>query len=252
VVLCDGLHFGKASISGYSWAVLLQKPLHYGPNMMKQIEIPLLIKRLRLTTQNMPPTASDAIIAEYGRDPYLILIGCLLSLRAKDLVSLSVARELFKRARTPQQMLKLSQQQLEKIIYSIGFYRQKAKQLRAVSKALIDQFDGTVPCALDELLSLPGVGRKTANLVLGQAFGVPAICVDIHVHRISNRLGLVSTKTPEKTEEALRKILPQQYWVEYNKLLVMWGQNICLPTSPLCSRCAIADICPRIGVTRHR
>jgi len=219
---------------------------------MKKDDIQILIKRLRIATRGMPLPAGDAIVAEYGRDPYLILISCLLSLRAKDTMSLPVSRELFEHARTPQQMLKLSQRQIEKVIYSVGFYRQKAKQLRAVSKALIDDFGGMVPGTLEELLLLPGVGRKTANLVLGQAFGVPAICVDIHVHRISNRLGLVKTKTPEQTEAALEKILPTRYWVEYNKLLVMWGQNVCLPTSPLCSGCAIADMCSRIGVIRFR
>ena len=223
-----------------------------GDFTMKKLDIPLLIKRLRTATRDMPPTASDAIIAEYGRDPYLILISCLLSLRAKDSMSFPVSCQLFKQARTPEQMVALSQQQIEKIIYSVGFYRQKAKQLCEVSKALIDQFGGVVPRTLEELLTLPGVGRKTANLVLGMAFGVPAICVDIHVHRISNRLGLIKTKTPEETEVALEKIIPREYWIEYNKLLVMWGQNICLPTSPLCSRCAIADLCPRIGVTRSR
>jgi len=219
---------------------------------MKKTDIPLLIKRLRAATKGMTLPAGDAIVAEYGREPYLILISCLLSLRAKDAMSLPVSRQLFEHARTPQQMLDLSQRQIEKIIYSVGFYRQKAKQLREVSNALLDQFNGQVPRTMEELLSLPGVGRKTANLVLGQAIEVPAICVDIHVHRISNRLGLVKTKTPEQTEAALEKILPKQYWIEYNKLLVMWGQNICLPTSPLCSQCVIADLCSRVGVTRSR
>jgi endonuclease-3 len=166
------------------------------------------------------------IIKEYGKDPYLILIGCLLSLRSRDVKTLPVCRELFERARTPQELLKIPLDELEKILYPLGFYRRKAATIRAVSKALLEDFSGKVPATEQELLSLPGVGRKTTNLVLAEAFGIPALCVDTHVHRLSNRFGLVKTKTPIETEYALREILPQRYWAEWNRLLVMWGQNI--------------------------
>jgi endonuclease-3 len=142
--------------------------------------------------------------------------------------------------------------QLERSIYALGFYRRKAASLRYVSQELITRFHGKVPSSPEELLSIKGIGRKTANLVLGEAFGIPALCVDTHVHKISNRLGLVSTKTPDQTEWALKKILPQQYWIEYNRLLVVWGQNICVPLSPFCSKCPVFDLCHRVGVIKSR
>lgn len=211
-----------------------------------------IIHILQKATETFQAPAADVIAREYDRDPFLILISCLLSLRAKDTASLPVSKNLFKVAHTPQQMVALSREELEKIIYSIGFYRQKTKQLQEVSQELLERFDGKVPHTEDELLSIKGIGRKTANLVLGVAFGIPALCVDIHVHRISNRLGLVKTKTPEETEKALRKILPKKYWIEFNKLLVMWGQNICVPVSPRCSECSIFPLCKRVGVTKSR
>jgi len=219
---------------------------------MKNAYVFLIIERLREATRGMPPTASDAIVAEYGRDPYLILISCLLSLRAKDSMSFPVSCQLFKHVRTPQQMVALSQVQIEKIIYSVGFYRQKAKQLREVSQTLIDNFGGEVPNTLEELLSLPGVGRKTANLVITLGYGKPGICVDTHVHRISNRLGYVETKTPEQTEMALRKKLPPQWWIPINDILVAFGQALCKPISPWCSTCAVETLCEKRGVDRHR
>lgn len=200
----------------------------------------------------MVQPASVSIVAEFGKDPFLILVSCLLSLRTKDSVSLSASKRLFKCAKTPQQMLKLSVWQIEKLIYPTGFYHRKARLLHAVSSDLLARFDGKVPAHLDDLLSIKGVGRKTANLVLGMAFDIPSICVDTHVHRVSNRLGLVKTKTTQETELALKKIIPRQYWIEFNHLLVMWGQNICVPLSPFCSRCALFDVCPRVGVTRSR
>ena len=211
-----------------------------------------LLVVLRKKTASFLLPLSDHVIAEFGNDPFLILISCLLSLRAKDLVTIPICSELFKRAATPQQFIALPLADLEKIIYRIGFYKQKAKTLHAVSRELLERFDGKVPKTEEELLTLPGVGRKTANLVLGIAFNIPAICVDIHVHRISNRLGLINTKTPEATEEALKKILPKKHWIEYNKLIVMWGQNICVPVSPFCSKCAIYDQCKRVGVNKSR
>lgn len=200
----------------------------------------------------MPEPAANILIQEYGKDPFLVLIGCLLSLRAKDLASLPAARAVFSCATTPQQLMTIPLKKLENLIYSVGFYRKKSRQLHEVSKELLIRFNGKVPGNEKDLLSIKGVGRKTANLILGLVFDIPAICVDIHVHRISNRLGLVSTKTPAETERALQKLLPEKYWIEFNTLLVTWGQNICVPISPFCSRCVISDLCPKRGVTKSR
>lgn len=196
--------------------------------------------------------ASNLIIGEFGKDPYLVLISCLLSLRTKDTVSWPASRRLFSRAKTPHHMLELPIPEIEKLIYPVGFYRRKAVLLHTVSQFLIEKHGGKVPATKDELLAIPGVGIKTANLVLAIAFDIPAICVDTHVHRISNRLGLVSTKTVEETEIELMKVLPEEYWAEYSRLMVMWGQNICVPMSPFCSRCAISDLCPKVGVKKRR
>ncbi len=211
-----------------------------------------IIRLLRGATKGMPKPASSLIIERYGKDPYLILISCLLSLRTKDTTSFPASCRLFARAKTPKSMLKLSLSAIEKLIYPVGFYRKKARTIIAISSDLISCFDGKVPDSEEKLLSLNGVGIKTANLVLGEAFDVPAICVDTHVHKISNRLGLVKTNTPEETEVALKKLLPRRYWIEFGRLLVVWGQNICVPVSPLCSNCTIADLCPQIGVSKSR
>ena len=192
------------------------------------------------------------VIAERSKDPYQILISCLLSLRTKDQVTHKASRTLFQLAKTPRQMVRLSRETIRKAIYPVGFYKTKAKTVQGVSQEILNRFEGKVPDSLDALLSLKGVGRKTANLVVTLGFHKPGICVDTHVHRISNRLGLVRTKTPEKTEEALRRGLPPQYWIEWNDLLVPFGQNLCKPISPLCSQCPIERYCPRISVTIHR
>ncbi len=211
-----------------------------------------IIKILRKATISMTDPAVSQVARIFDKDPFLILISCLLSLRAKDSISLPVSLELFQLAKTPQELFVIPRIKLEKMIHSVGFYHQKARTLHAVCAALLERFDGKVPATQEALLSLPGVGRKTANLVLAEAFGVPAICVDTHVDSISNRLGLVKKKTPEQTEMALQKILPKKNWIEYNPLLVKWGQNICVPVSPFCSRCALASLCPRIGVKKSR
>lgn len=211
-----------------------------------------IIEVLRKATTRMMQPASFLITEKYGKDPYLVLISCLLSLRTKDTVSFPASVRLFEYARTPEQMLKVPVSTIEKLIYPTGFYRRKARLLHAVSDDLIKRFNSQVPADLDELLSIKGVGRKTANLVLGVAFDIPAICVDVHVHRVSNRLGLVKTKTTDETEQALMKLLPKDCWIEFNHLIVLWGQNVCVPISPFCSTCAIAPICPRVGVTKHR
>jgi endonuclease-3 len=191
-------------------------------------------------------------MASLSRDPYQVLIACLLSLRTKDETTGPAARRLFALADTPAKMLTLKPAQIEKAIYPVGFYKTKAQTVLDISHTLVEQYEGHVPDEIDELLKFKGVGRKTANLVLTQGFQKPGICVDTHVHRISNRWGYVETKTPEETEMTLRAKLPQQYWIEINDLLVAMGQTICHPTSPKCSLCPIERYCPKIGVVRSR
>lgn len=188
----------------------------------------------------------------FRRDPFQVLISTILSLRTKDPVTLAASRRLFEWAKTPRQMLKLRERKISQLIYPVGFYRTKAKTLREVSKRLLREYKGQVPPHLEELLKFKGVGRKTANLVLTLGFRKLGICVDTHVHRISNRFGLVKTKTPDETEFALRKILPKKYWIPYNDLLVAFGQTLCRPLSPWCSRCPVESFCEKVGVGLHR
>ncbi len=191
-------------------------------------------------------------MAALSRDPYHVLIACLLSLRTKDETTGPAARRLFALAETPQTMLTLTKPQIEKAIYPVGFYKTKAQTLLDISRTLVEQYEGRVPDEIDELVKFKGVGRKTANLVVTQGFQKPGICVDTHVHRISNRWGYVETTTPEETEMALRAKLPRPYWIEINELLVAMGQTICHPTSPKCSLCPIEKHCTKIGVVRSR
>lgn len=188
----------------------------------------------------------------FQRDPYLVLISCMLSLRTKDKTTIEASRRLFKVASTVTAMLGLSKQRIQKLIYPVGFYRNKARNILCASGKIVRDFSGAVPRTLEELLTLTGVGRKTANLVLGLGYGIPAICVDIHVHRITNRLGWVETKDPQATEEALQRIVPRKYWIMLNTILVGFGQNICLPVSPLCSKCGVRKFCKRTGVVISR
>jgi endonuclease-3 len=219
--------------------------------IMENSEIESIVKTLeQFTKRFIEPVIGR--VARQKRDPYRILIGTILSLRTKDQTTARAAERLFSVADSPQSMLGLSQADIEKLIYPVGFYHRKASEIIEISKLLIEKFDGKVPDSTEELLSLPGVGRKTANLVLNEGFNKPAICVDTHVHRISNRLGLVRTKTPEQTEIALMKILPQKYWISINPILVTFGQNVCKPVLPLCSTCPVKDKCPRIGVKNNR
>lgn len=222
------------------------------PRLNKKFPIKKILELLRHATKNMVAPALDQLVAAYGRDPFIILIGCLLSLRTRDTTTVPVAHDLFSRAKTPQQMVQMPTHELEKIIHAIGFYRKKALVIKQVSQQLLDTFDGKVPSTEEELLSLPGVGQKTAHAVMGYAFGIPALCVDTHVHQIANRLGWVATKTPEQTEKKLKELVPSDYWIELNYLFVVWGQNICTPISPWCSRCVIAPFCPKIGVKSRR
>ncbi|MBW2010556.1 MAG: endonuclease III [Deltaproteobacteria bacterium] len=190
--------------------------------------------------------------ANNGATPFEILVSTVLSLRTKDEVTTRAVSKLFKVARTPGEILNLDEEQLKRLIYPVGFYPTKAKRLRQISRIIIDQYQGTVPDEIDELLKLPGVGRKTANLVLIEGYKKDAMCVDTHVHRINNRTGYVKTTGPEKTEFALREKLPGKYWKIYNKILVAFGQVICKPVSPLCSTCPVSQMCPRIGVKISR
>lgn len=182
--------------------------------------------------------------------PFVVLISTMLSLRTKDKITKEATMRLLELGDSPEKLLKFSQEEIEKAIYPVGFYKTKARNILKTSQILKEKYNGEVPKDMNGLLELPGVGRKTANLVLGEAFNIPSICVDTHVHRISNRLGYVSTSNPNETEFALREKLPQKYWIRYNTLLVTLGQNICLPISPLCSKCPIEKYCPKIGVKK--
>jgi endonuclease-3 len=215
-------------------------------------QIHQMIALLRAAVKNWQPALVDGMAEQRRTTPYHILITTILSLRTKDTLTAQIAPKLFALADTPAEMVRHSAEVIAHTIYPVGFYRNKARSILAVSQTLLDDYNGQVPADLDELLKLPGVGRKTANLVLTAGFGLPAICVDIHVHRISNRWGYVQTTTPEKTEFALRAKLPPEYWLEYNALLVAFGQNLCTPVSPWCSRCPLTQYCARAGVTRSR
>jgi endonuclease-3 len=207
----------------------------------------ILRKEVRSMTE---PIVTE--ISKRRRDPFQILISTVLSLRTKDEVTRQASARLLERARTPEDILAIPEDEIARLIFPVGFYKTKARRLKEICRDLLEKHDGRVPDDLDELLKLPGVGRKTANLVITLGYGKPGICVDTHVHRVSNRLGYVEAKTPEQTEMALRKKLPGEYWIEYNDLLVTWGQNICTPVSPFCSKCAIRPYCRQGGVHRHR
>jgi endonuclease-3 len=193
------------------------------------------------------------VVAERAIDrPFETLVSTILSLRTKDAVTETASRRLLARAPTPKSLASLSIQEVEKLIFPVGFYHTKAKHLRETCQSLLADHGGIVPRSMEELLKLPGVGRKTANLVLTIGFGDYGICVDTHVHRISNIWGYVHTKTPEETEFALRKKLPRRHWKTYNDILVTFGQNLCVPVSPWCSKCPVARYCPKIGLKRSR
>ncbi len=217
----------------------------------KAFDIEQVIRLLQKEVADYQVPVVDLIAAQ-TKDPFKVLVATILSARTKDEVTAAASRRLFKRAATPEKLARLSAPVLEKIIYPVGFFRNKAKYLAALPAVLQEKFSGRVPDTIDELVQLPGVGRKTANLVVAVAFGKPAICVDTHVHRIMNIWGYVQTKTPLATEMALRKKLPQQYWTGINSILVAFGQGTCRPRRPMCDRCIIADLCPQIGVTPRK
>jgi endonuclease III len=194
----------------------------------------------------------DRFVTTNGPDPFRILIGCILSLRTKDEVAYPATARLWEKASDPEGMVALTPAAIAKTIYPAGFYRTKARQIRAISSILLARHGGRVPDTIEELLLLPGVGRKTANLTVTLGFGKPGICVDTHVHRIANRLGWVATRAPDDTEAALRLLLPKRWWIPINETLVRHGQQVCKPISPLCSVCPVARACPKIGVDRRR
>jgi endonuclease-3 len=212
-----------------------------------------ILKTLRLVEKQVKKFRVPSVTqVSRSKDPYQVLISCILSLRTKDKTTIEASNRLFKVADNPYDMVKLTPRRLERLIYPVCFYRNKARVILEVSRNIIEDFAGRVPNTPEELLKFKGVGRKTANLVLGLGYNIPAICVDTHVHRISNRLGWVKTKTPEVTEEALKKIIPKRRWIDLNNFLVAFGQNICVPISPFCSKCDCFKLCKRRGVSRFR
>ncbi|MCL2192872.1 MAG: endonuclease III [Treponema sp.] len=202
-------------------------------------------------TQLKEPSVTT-IAERYRNDPWAVLVSTILSLRTKDEVTLEASKRLLAKAPGPREIAALREDEIADLAYPAGFYRNKAASLTKIAAILLEQYGGNVPADMDALLALPGVGRKTANLVLIEAFDIPTICVDIHVHRISNRCGWLSSKTPDETEAILREILPEKYWKGLNALLVLYGQNLCRPVSPYCSRCVITGHCRRVGVERSR
>lgn len=193
-----------------------------------------------------------SLVAVQKQDPFSVLISTVISLRTKDDVTLNASRRLLAEAPDPEAMLRLSEERIAQLIFPAGFYKRKATQIHQISSILVDEYGGKVPADADLLMKLPGVGIKTANLTLNLGFGIDAICVDCHVHQISNRLGWIDTRTPEESEKALQPIMPRRFWIPLNELLVSYGQEVCTSVSPKCSMCPENGRCPKIGVTRTR
>ncbi len=198
------------------------------------------------------PLPSVSLIAEEDKDPYRVLVSTLISLRTKDEVTLEASKRLFRIAPDIKSLSQMQPEQIAELIKPAGFYKRKGEQIKKVATIIVNDFNGIVPDDMDTLLSLPGVGIKTASLVLNLGYGIDAVCVDCHVHEIANRLGWVDTKTAENTEKRLREILPQRFWIPLNELLVRYGQKVCTPVSPFCSKCPENGRCPKKGVTRSR
>ena len=211
--------------------------------MSKKVDIDKIVETLKKADQ---PQSDFVKLMDSFNDPYLVLIACILSLRTNDRTTYPATLRMLELGKTPADFAKLDVETLEKAIYPVGFYANKAKQIVKLSKELVEKYDSKVPDEIDDLVKFNGVGRKTANLVLSEGFKKPAICVDVHVHRISNRLGYVKTKTPEETEFELRKKLPKKYWLDINSLLVTHGQNVCKPINPKCDICPIREFCNKI------
>jgi endonuclease-3 len=208
--------------------------------------------RERLLAESVEDPSVTAIAARTNRDPWAVLVSTLISLRTKDAVTLAASERLLSRAPGPEETAALGEAEIAELIYPAGFFRTKAASIRNAAKLVLERHGGAVPADRDALLAFPGVGLKTANLVLSEAFGVDAICVDVHVHRIANRAGWIATETPDESEAALRAVLPLKYWKRINSLMVLYGQRVCAPVSPRCSACPIENYCGRIGVTRSR
>ncbi len=204
------------------------------------INIDKIVEILQSANQ---PRSEFVNLMETFHNPYLVLIACILSLRTNDKTTYPATLRMLELAKTPQEMAKVSEEDLSNAIYPVGFYKNKAKQIIELSQTIVNKLDGKVPDTIENLTKFNGVGRKTANLVLAKGFGIPAICVDVHVHRIFNRIGYVNTKTPDETEFALREKLPQKYWLDINTLMVTHGQNVCKPTKPKCDECPIREYC---------
>ena len=202
-------------------------------------------KIVEILQQAEQPRSDFVQLMETFHNPYLVLIGCILSLRTNDKTTYPATLRMLELAKTPEDMMKVNVEDLENAIYPVGFYKNKAKQIIELSKEIVEKLDGKVPDTIEDLIKFNGVGRKTANLVLAKGFRIPAICVDVHVHRIFNRLGYVKTKTPEETEFALREKLPQKYWLDINTLMVTHGQNVCKPINPKCDICPIKKYCAK-------
>ena len=209
-----------------------------------------VVKKLKKAVKGYR-TPSVTVIAKKN-DPFAVLISCIISLRTRDEVTELASARLFALANTPVELLKLSDSKIEKAIYPAAFFRNKTKSMKEMCNIFVEEYSGKIPDKLEELLKLKGVGRKTANLTLTLGHNKPGICVDIHVHRICNRLGYVKTKSPDETEMVLREILPKQFWKGFNDLLVSFGQNLCKPVSPFCSTCGIENHCSKVDVASSR
>ena len=219
---------------------------------MQDSDIHEVIDILQEAIKQWPETTLGQVADQTRSAPFRILIGTVLSLRTKDETTAEACKRLFFLADAPETMVSLSEETIDNAIYPVGFHSTKAKNILAICRILIDEYNSRVPDEIDTLVTLPGGGRKTANLVVTLGYDKPGICVDTHVHRISNRWGYVNTKNPEKTESALREKLPQKYWIGYNDLLVIYGQNLCKPVSPFCSRCRLSSYCDRVDVEKYR
>jgi len=219
---------------------------------MQDSDIHEVIDILQEAIKQWPETTLAQVADQTRSAPFRILIGTVLSLRTKDETTAEACKRLFFLADAPETMVSLSEETIDNAIYPVGFHTTKAKNILAICRILIDEYNSRVPDEIDTLVTLPGVGRKTANLVVTLGYDKPGICVDTHVHRISNRWGYVNTKNPEKTESSLREKLPQKYWIGYNDLLVIYGQNLCKPVSPFCSRCRLSSYCDRVDVEKYR
>ncbi len=218
---------------------------------MKKRDVPKVLEILNKEYQKWEAPVVT-LIAQHTNDPFRVLVSALISTRTRDETTAEVCKRLFERIKNPYDLIEIPTEELEKLLYPVGFYRVKARHLKELGKELVEKFGGKVPSNLEDLLSLKGVGRKVANLVLADGYGTPAICVDTHVHRITNRWGLVKTKNPLQTEKQLMKKVPKEYWTVMNRLLVAFGQRICTPLSPKCDTCPVCDYCSKVGLTKKK